>query len=144
MNNLQSLIVPPKSAFLEFDLRASERTKEVHKNEYAYLCTTMKNSKIEIRDLFKKLVTKASDWETMIMTLTRIEKVERALLKLSKSLVKSMIIQHSKTIEDLNLINSKSLQASVLTTEDIVSKDSINLEDFTITKFADVLRTYKN
>ena len=78
------------------------------------------------------------------MKLTIIEKVERALLKFSTYLMNSLLMQHDQTREDLNLINSKSLKESALMTEEIFSKDLINLACCTITKFTDFLRTRRN
>ena len=90
---------------------------EVDTDKHTQLCTLANNAKIETIDLFKKLTTKSSDWETTMMKLTLIEKVEIVLLKFFKSLINSLLIKHGQTKEDLNLINSKYHQASVLTTE---------------------------
>ena len=73
LKNIQSLIISPKSKLINFELRASERAKEVHKKEYHQLYTAVKDAKHEVSDLFTKSITKASDWETPITKLVIIE-----------------------------------------------------------------------
>ena len=61
------------------------------------------------------------------MKLTLIEQAQRALLKLSKSLFNSLLIKKGQTNEDLKIINHEYHQASIIITEEIMSKYTINL-----------------
>ena len=78
------------------------------------------------------------------MKLTLTEKVERELLKFSKSLKNSLITKNGQNREDLHLINSKSLQASMIVTEEMLYKYLINSSYCTLTIFTYFLRMFRN
>ena len=78
------------------------------------------------------------------MKLAPIEKVERALLKLSKSLTSNLLTHRGRTREGLSLVSSKSLQAPALVAEETLPKDSIDLVDSSVTKLTDALRACRN
>ena len=113
LQNLQTSTVPPKSAALKFDLRASERVKEVYKKEFDQLSTIALDARNEIGTLFKRLITKVADWETTISKYTPIEEIIKTLLKFSKSLTGSLLITKNQPTETINIINTKSHHVSV-------------------------------
>ena len=144
LRNLQSTIVPPRSEMPKFELGASGMVKEVHDLEFNQLCTIVNYSKQKVGHIFKRLITKVADWETVIIKYTLIKETLQAMLKFSKPLINSHIIKQIQTSEDLGLINTKSHHASTIITEEIIINDTMNLANCTQTNRVDLLRVCRN
>ena len=118
--NLQHSTVPPKSSTLNFELGASEKAKEVRKQECGQLCAIVEDAKKKTSHVFHRLIIKVADWETATLKHSLIEKVMKAILKFTKLLIDSLLIKPSQSNADLALINHKSRQTSILITEKMI------------------------
>ena len=63
--------------------------------------------------------------------------------KFTKSLTNSLLIKPGQSNKDLDLINDKSHQASILMTKKTIQKDAINLKDYSAMNCADIMRACK-
>ena len=66
------------------------------------------------------------------------------MLKFTKSLINSLLTERGLTSTDLQAVKDKAHLASIIFTEEILTKDEIGLTKYSVTKITDVLRVCNN
>ena len=96
-----------KSALLKFELRASEKVKDVFNKEHANFCTIIVDTKKQVSNFLSKFIQQASNWEVTTSKYELATTLFKMQIKFNRSLIAIMLINDKISRKFITKINYK-------------------------------------